>query len=354
LHLVLLQFDELGIGDVTQTITDGSVNVFHPTPIWPLAQGRKQPSATGTVPAEHSDPGVARHRTRDARIPTRRSARLANPERLAHYRAMRREVGAEIEVEITVPTTLEFQIAVAPHPGTEVFESLRFVLNGRPIQPLEVSGVHGNRIHKFDAGVGTLKVDYAATIVGQTDPAPVTEYDLSMYLRPSRYAEADKFYGFAATEFGTYGDSATLLENVSSWVGTRLNYVPGSSDPIDGAVDTMLSGEGVCRDYAHLVVALLRAVNVPARLVSVYAPGVYPMDFHAVAEAFVDGQWRVVDATLLAPRQTLVRIATGRDASDTAFLDNHKGQINLNQLVVTAIVDGDLPADSIDHLVSIR
>ncbi|KKC06578.1 transglutaminase-like domain-containing protein [Mycobacterium nebraskense] len=267
---------------------------------------------------------------------------------------MRREVGAQIEVEITAPTTLEFQIAVAPHPKTEVLESLRFMLDGRPVQALEVSGVHGNRIHKFDAAAGTLKVDYAATIVGKTDPAPVTDYDMSVYLRPSRYAEADKFYGFAATEFGTYGDSATLLENVSSWVGTRLNYVPGSSDPIDGAVETLLSGEGVCRDYAHLVVALLRAVNVPARLVSVYAPGLYPMDFHAVAEAFVEGQWRVVDATLLAPRQTLVRIATGRDASDTAFLDNHKGAITLNQLVVTAVVDGDLPADSIDQLVCIR
>jgi transglutaminase-like putative cysteine protease len=266
---------------------------------------------------------------------------------------MRREVGAQLEVEINAPTTLEFQIAVAPHPGTEVFESLRFILNGQPVQPLEVSGLHGDRIHKFDAEVGTLSVDYAATIVGQTNPAPVTDYDLSMYLRPSRYAEADKFYGFAATEFGTY-DSATLLESVSSWVGTRLSYVPGSSDPIDGAVDTLLSGQGVCRDYAHLVVALLRAVNVPARLVSVYAPGLYPMDFHAVAEAFVEGQWRVVDATLLAPRQTLVRIATGRDASDTAFLDNHKGSITLNQLFVTAVVDGDLPTDSIDELVSIR
>jgi transglutaminase-like putative cysteine protease len=267
---------------------------------------------------------------------------------------MKREVGAELEVEISGPTTLEFQIAVAPHPRTEVFESLWFVLNGQPIHPLEISGVHGNRIHKFDAGVGNLKVDYAATIVGQTDPAPVSEYDLSMYLRPSRYAEADKFYGFAATEFGDYLDSATLLEKVSSWVGTRLNYVPGSSDPIDGAVDTLLAGAGVSRDYAHLVVALLRAVNVPARLVSVYAPGVYPMDFHAVAEAFVEGQWRVVDATLLAPRQSLVRITTGRDAADTAFLDNHKGMITLNKLAVTALVDGDLPQDSIDQLVSIR
>src|ERR1700753_3150755 len=98
---------------------------------------------------------------------------------------MRREVSAELEVEITV----------APHPNTEVFESLRFVLNGQLIQPFEMSGTHGNRIHKFDAGVGTLNVTYEATIVGQTDPAPVTEFDQSMYLRPSRYAEADKFYG---------------------------------------------------------------------------------------------------------------------------------------------------------------
>src|SRR5271165_239970 len=268
--------------------------------------------------------------------------------------AMRRDVGAELEVEISAPTTLEFQIAVAPHPNTEVSESLSFVLDGNRFQPLEISGVHGNRIHKLDAPVGNLKVNYAATIVGQTDPAPVTEYDLSMYLRPSRYAEADKFYGFAATEFGNYIDSATLLEKVSSWVGTRLNYVPGSSDPIDGAVDTLLAGAGVCRDFAHLVVALLRAVNVPARVVSVYAPGLYPMDFHAVAEAFVEGQWRVVDGTLLAPRQTLVRIATGRDAADIASLDNHKGQIELNQLVVTAVVEGGLPRDSIDQLVSIR
>jgi transglutaminase-like putative cysteine protease len=221
------------------------------------------------------------------------------------------------------------------------------------LQPSEISGAHGSRIHKLDVSVGHLKVDYAATIVGRTDPAPVTDSDLSMYLRPSRYAEADKFFGFAATEFGNYVDSTTLLEKVSLWVGSRLSYVPGSSDPIDGAVDTLLSGAGVCRDYVHLVVALLRAVNVPARAVSVYAPGLYPMDFHAVAEAFVEGHWRVVDGTLLAPRQSLVRIATGRDAADIAFLDNHGGAITLDKLLVTAIVDGDLPRDSIEQLVSI-
>ena len=87
--------------------------------------------------------------------------------------AVKREVGAELDVDITAPTTLEFQIAVAPHPNTQVSESLSFVLNGKTVVPLEISGVHGNRIHKFKAPVGNLKVNYAATIVGQTDPAPV-------------------------------------------------------------------------------------------------------------------------------------------------------------------------------------
>ena len=62
----------------------------------------------------------------------------------------------------------------------------------------------------------------------------------------------------------------------------------------------------------------------------------------------------MVDATLLAPRQTLVRITTGRDAADTAFLDNHKGAITLNNMEVTAVVEGDLPQDHVDQLVSLR
>ena len=266
----------------------------------------------------------------------------------------KRDVGCELDIDITAPTTLEFQIAVAPHPNAEVSEALSFILDGKAVHPVEISGAHGTRIHKYWVAGGNMKVAYSATILGHTDPAPVTDYDLSLYLRPSRYAEADKFYGFAATEFGQYADSTTLLAHVAAWVGGRLNYVPGSSDPIDGAVDTLLAGAGVCRDFAHLVVAMLRSVNVPARLVAVYAPGLSPMDFHAVAEAFVDGHWRVVDATLLAPRQSLVRIATGRDASDTAFLTNHKGGITLNSMSVRAVVDGELPRDSIDELVSIR
>ena len=135
------------------------------------------------------------------------------------------------------------------------------------------------------------------------------------------------------------------MQDVSSWVGSRLSYVPGSSGPTDGATDTLLAGAGVCRDYSHLTVALLRALDVPARLVAVYAPGCDPMDFHAVVEAAVDGHWLAVDATAWRRGSRMLRISTGRDAADTAFLTNYGGDLALDSSVVTAVVDGDLPRD---------
>jgi transglutaminase-like putative cysteine protease len=120
----------------------------------------------------------------------------------------------------------------------------------------------------------------------------------------------------------------------------------------DGAARTLLARRGVCRDYAHLVIALLRALDVPARMVSVYAPGLSPMDFHAVAEAFVEGQWWIVDATRLAPRQSMLRIATGRDAADIAFLTNHWADLKLSLLEVLAIVD-ELPSDDSQQLLQL-
>ena len=145
-----------------------------------------------------------------------------------------------------------------------------------------------------------------------------------------------------------------ILAAVSSWVGTQLEYVSGSSGPTDGAVDTLLAGRGVCRDFAHLAIALLRAMEIPARLVAVYAPGLDPMDFHAVAEAFVEGAWYVVDGTLLAPRQSLVRIATGRDAADTSFLSSYDGAITLDAMTVTATTAGDLPVEDVANLTQVR
>ncbi|GAB90928.1 transglutaminase-like domain-containing protein [Gordonia rhizosphera] len=257
-----------------------------------------------------------------------------------------RDVSAALEVYVSAATELEMQIAVAKLPGLTLTEELAVTMDGIPVQPEEIIGEHGSRIHRLQVWSGLVVVDYSAHIATPAYPVPVLPTDRSIYLRPSRYAECDKFFGFAAGQFDASLPPAVLLNQVADFVEARLKYIPGASDPIDGAVDTLLAGAGVCRDFGHLAVALLRALNIPARLVAVYAPGCSPMDFHAVAEASIDNEWVAVDPTRLAPRQSLVRIATGRDAADIAFLDNHRGQINLNYYQVFATVDGDLPIDT--------
>jgi transglutaminase-like putative cysteine protease len=102
---------------------------------------------------------------------------------------------------------------------------------------------------------------------------------------------------------------------------------------------------GTCRDFAHLGIALCRATGVPARFAAVYAPGLYPMDFHAVFEARENGHWYVYDSTGLAPRSSLVRIVTGRDAADAAFAATTRGSAELTGMEVSATVAGSLPAE---------
>ncbi|GGK42601.1 putative transglutaminase-like protein [Nocardia camponoti] len=248
-------------------------------------------------------------------------------------------------VAVHADSLLQLQIAVAPQQGLSITEKLTCQLDGELLTPREIFGPNGTRMHVLDAHAGTLVVDYQATIVGNALFERGSDYELALYRRPSRYAESDKLLGFAAAEFGYGIADPGVPARVAAYVGRRISYVAGTSAPIDGAVETLLSGTGVCRDFSHLVVALLRAVGVPARVAAVYAPGCVPMDFHAVAEAYVDGRWHTLDPTCLAPRSTMVRIATGRDAADIAFLDNLGGDITLLEMSVDAQVDGLLPYD---------
>lgn len=264
---------------------------------------------------------------------------------------MKRDISARVALAVAEPATLVFALAAADdyRPTTE---NLTITVDGVIVAATELLDAHGTRLHQLEAGTGSLELEYAATIEGRLAPADSNAADLIRYTRPSRYAQSDSLGPTAAAEFAGIEAPIDLLDDVSSWVGTRLAYVGGSSLPTDGAARTLLAREGVCRDFAHLVIALLRGLNIPARLVSVYAPGLDPMDFHAVAEAWVDGAWRVVDATTLAPRQSLVRIATGRDAADTAFLTVLSGRVDLVDMEVTAVVDV-LPDDDVRQLVSI-
>ena len=111
-----------------------------------------------------------------------------------------------------------------------------------------------------------------------------------------------------------------LAAGLSDWVRNHLTYASGASSGETTALMTFADRRGVCRDYAHLLVALARAGGIPARCVSAYAPGVDPPDFHAVAELWLSGAWHLVDATGMASCGDLARVAVGRDATDIAFM----------------------------------
>lgn len=261
---------------------------------------------------------------------------------------MQRGATVQLDLEASNPATLILSVGVA---DVTASDNLTITHAGRQVDPRVVLDQHGARLHVAEVGAGPVQVLYSVTKFGAMPILEDEPVDQFRYLRPSRYCESDTLGPIARVEFqGLVGRD--LLAGVSSWVGQSLAYVPGSSQPTDGAVATLLSRRGVCRDYAHLVIAFLRALDVPARLVSVYAPGLNPMDFHAVAEAYVDGAWYVVDATTLAPRTTLMRIATGRDASDTAFLSTRGGAVSLTNLEVSAVSDV-LPNDDLFELVQL-
>jgi transglutaminase-like putative cysteine protease len=261
--------------------------------------------------------------------------------RVCHDRCMTRSASAHLELEALGPADLVLSVTVAA--GSDATELLTIVQDGAPVPYRETLDQHGTRLQLMSVQPGRIDIDYTVEVTGTAIAPEVADIDIVRYLRPSRYCESDHLWSTAQAEFrGLTG--AALLTAVTDWVGSHLAYVPGASLPTDGAVRTLLARQGVCRDYAHLVIAFLRAHDVPARLVSAYAPGLSPMDFHAVVEAYVDDAWQVVDATGLAPRQSLMRIATGRDAADTAFLSSAGAAVLLKVLRVTAVAEA-LPLD---------
>lgn len=159
------------------------------------------------------------------------------------------------------------------------------------------------------------------------------------YLLPSRYCPSHQFTDFVDAKFGAV-TGGTKLAAMRDWVAGHLSYVPGSSHSETTAVDTFHGGEGVCRDYAHLLITLARAGEIPARFASVYAPGVTPPDFHAVAEVFLGGEWHLVDATGMAKEAEMAKIGIGRDSGDVAFLTAF-GPLMLNSqsVAVTMLPD---------------
>ncbi|RSD08491.1 transglutaminase-like domain-containing protein [Amycolatopsis eburnea] len=253
--------------------------------------------------------------------------------------APRATVDVEFSIRVTEPGFAAISVAAA-HADTE---ELTVSWHGESrVAEFE----HGTRAEVFELPLGEHRVTYhAERALGEPEPEPVTLTDVAVFTRPSRYCPSDRIAGLVPPELFALRSTEKQVHAIVRHVHERLSYVVGSGRATDDAIDTLLAGEGVCRDFAHVCITLCRFLDIPARYVGVYAPGLSPMDFHAVFEAGLDGHWYVFDATRLAPRQTMLRISTGRDAADTSFLATLGCELDFLGSTVFATTDAALPVD---------
>jgi transglutaminase-like putative cysteine protease len=190
-----------------------------------------------------------------------------------------------------------------------------------------------NRVMRFSANAGALQVNYQAVVAlqhvtadaEQVQETPVAQlpWHVLPYLYPSRYCQSDQLHDIANQAFGHLSHGYLRVQAIRDWVLSRVTFHSNTSNEHTTALDTLRSGVGVCRDFSHLMIALCRALNIPARFVTGIDygsdPALGPTDFHAYVEAYLDGRWYIFDASGVAVPMGLLRLSTGRDASDTAI-----------------------------------
>jgi transglutaminase-like putative cysteine protease len=242
------------------------------------------------------------------------------------------DISCELEYAVSGPSEFLFNVQATESRQQRVLrESL--VIEGARGQTEHVDPDVGNRFIRASAATGNLRLRYATVLRVDHHRSPghaVRELDVAElpvevlpYVLPSRYCQSDRLQGFAIREFGHVPRGAERVEAVCDWVHRNIRFASGTTNASTSAEEVLAQRTGVCRDFAHVTITLLRALNIPARFVTGYDYGVDPSygptDFHAYVEAYLGDRWFIFDATRLCPRTGLVRIGTGRDAADVAF-----------------------------------
>ena len=269
---------------------------------------------------------------------------------------------------IDFPSDFIFNIHAAQTPCQSVVTENLVVSQPVAVAPF-TDPAHGNRYARLRAEPGNLTVRYAATVDISHDIAspdsiaevPIAQLpaDALAYIYPSRYCQSDRLRQFAGAEFGGLQPGYWRVRAIQDWVHRHTRFVSGSSSAMTSAVDTLIEQVGVCRDFAHLMIALCRAINIPARFVTAIDygsdPAFGPTDFHAYVEAFLGGRWFLFDPSGMALPMGLVRLGTGRDAADVSFATIF-GTVKSSapRIAIEGIEDGangiDLPYACVDAL----
>ncbi len=238
---------------------------------------------------------------------------------------------------LKIKCNLAFDIAVAtpfilmlrPRSGAQQWVSSEEYIISPTVEVVEFTDGYGNLCQRLIAPEGNFKISTTATvrISDDIDVDPMAHFveiqnlpeSVLCYLLPSRYCESDRFGDMASSITAAAKPGYGQVECITNWLRENICYVPGSSNLPYSAVDVNLRQSGVCRDLAHLGIALCRSLSIPARIVVGYLHELEPMDMHAWFEAFVGGRWYVFDATQKGPRGGYVAVGFGRDAADVAI-----------------------------------
>jgi len=236
------------------------------------------------------------------------------------------QVGCNLTYSVTKPTNFLFNVAAARTEHQIICEETLQLI---PDITFEASSLEDNQVYRLYVEPCDLQLQYFATVdlhpeiydmsgINETVYAQLPN-EVLPYLNPSRYCESDRLSRFAMRMFGNIAPGFSKVTAICDWINNNLDYQAGSSGESTSACDVLIERVGVCRDYAHLAIALCRALCIPARYISGYAVALQPPDFHGFFEAYLGSRWFLFDATHMAPVEGFVRIGTGRDAADASF-----------------------------------
>ena len=260
---------------------------------------------------------------------------------------MKFQVSSTLQYIVRDLSTLIFNISALKSPSQAILEESLLLEPSLLAEEIPSLDLTSRSVRIVSEGNIELTVKYNALIeheIKLIDKSELTfpsTTDLSAavlpYLLPSRYCQSDKLFRLAQDKFGKIENAYDCLREICFWIHKNVDYVSGSTDSGTSAFDTVTQRQGVCRDFAHLGIALCRALTIPARYLSCYAYQLHPPDFHACFEAYIGGNWMVFDPTMLAPLNGLVKIGTGRDAADVA-LGTIYGNLSFKSMEVTSQV----------------
>ena len=246
---------------------------------------------------------------------------------------IRLKLSIELDYQIAAPgSDFIFNIHAARTNRQQVLDE-SLTLNQNLAYTVDTDPLTLNRYLRMSAEPGLLRVAYAATVdlhhhVEQPEriaEVPVARLPTQVlgYIYPSRYCQSDRLSRLAMREFGQRWQGYSRVQAIRDWVLQHVSFTPNTSNSNTSAIDTLLETVGVCRDFAHLMIALCRAVNIPARFTTGIDygadPKLGPTDFHAYVEVWLGDRWYMFDPSGVAIPMGFVRFGTGRDAADVAF-----------------------------------